>query len=91
MDSEADLGMGNIMELGLLDIWTSREMSELRESFYSNRPVNSCIGCGQYEGLDLFRTPAGRKMARMILARYKPDLKKPDAQLRIMINNIEVI
>lgn len=71
MDAEEDLGIGNILEMSLLKMWRSLKMRELLNSFYLKRLNNSCIGCGQYEGLDLFRTPTGRKMAEMNLARYK--------------------
>jgi hypothetical protein len=66
-----DLALGHIMDSTLLDIWTGGRMRDLRLSFPRNCQVDTCSGCGQYEGLDLFRTPAGRRMARLNLARYQ--------------------
>jgi MoaA/NifB/PqqE/SkfB family radical SAM enzyme len=70
MDSK-DLSLGHILENSLLELWTSNRMRGLRTSFERGCRPLTCQGCGQYEGLDLFRTPAGRKLARETRARFE--------------------
>jgi len=60
MDAIEDLGIGNILENSLGDIWRSHRLRELRESFVDGNVNPTCARCDVYENLDLFRTREGR-------------------------------
>ncbi len=63
MDAVADLGIGNLRERSLVEIWTSAEMKRLRESFTAGGLNATCAGCDMYRGLELYRTAEGRTRA----------------------------
>src|SRR6266496_2640124 len=63
MDAISDLGIGNIMDASLLEIWTSSRMKSLRSSFMDGSLNATCAGCDMYRDLELYRTSEGRKRA----------------------------
>jgi radical SAM protein with 4Fe4S-binding SPASM domain len=66
MDAIPDLGIGNIMEAALLEIWTSSRMKSLRSSFFKDGDLNAtCADCDMYRDLELYRTSEGRKRAEI--------------------------
>jgi len=71
MDAEQDLGIGNILESNLLDLWRSDRLRQLRESFRDGRMNPTCSGCDMYRDLELYQTSEGRERARINLARNR--------------------
>ena len=71
MDAVIDLGIGNIMESSLIDIWQSHRMKELRESFGTNSLNKTCAGCDMYREPEIYRTFEGRKKAKLNQQRLK--------------------
>lgn len=69
MDAVPDLGIGNVLEQDLLEIWTSDRMKRLRASFGTEELNRTCAGCDMYRGLELYRTSEGRERARISQAR----------------------
>ena len=65
MDAIQDLGIGNIMDAALVDIWTSGRMKSLRLSFEHGSLNTTCAGCDMYRNLELYRTSEGRKRAEI--------------------------
>lgn len=74
MDAMADLGIGNIREQSLLDIWRNDGMRRLRESFGTGELNKTCAGCDMYRGLELYRTSEGRERARINQARGEGEI-----------------
>lgn len=60
MDAIDDLGIGNIREESLGDIWRSHRLTKIRESFYNGTVNPTCARCDVYENLDFYRSPEGR-------------------------------
>jgi hypothetical protein len=69
MDAIADLGIGNILNSDLLEIWRSHRLRELRDGFGTNALNKTCAGCDMYRDLEFYRTRAGRLRATMNRAR----------------------
>jgi radical SAM protein with 4Fe4S-binding SPASM domain len=69
MDAAADLGIGNVMEESLLEIWRNDRMRHLRASFGTPELNRTCAGCDMYRDLELYRTSEGRERARVNRAR----------------------
>lgn len=65
MDAIADLGIGNIMESSLGEIWASNQMRALRSSFNNGSLNPTCNGCDMYRNLDNYRTAEGRERAKI--------------------------
>lgn len=65
MDAIPDLGIGNIMDGALLEIWTSSRIKSLRSSFMDGTLNATCAGCDMYRDLELYRTSEGRKRAEI--------------------------
>lgn len=65
MDAIPDLGIGNIMEASLGDIWTGGRMQALRSSFNNGSLNLTCNGCDMYRDLELYRTTEGRERAKI--------------------------
>lgn len=63
MDAVRDLGIGNILEASLLDIWTGKRIKDLRRTFEEGSLNETCAGCDAYNNLELYRTREGRKRA----------------------------
>jgi Iron-sulfur cluster-binding domain len=70
MDAIADLGVGNVLNSHLLDIWTSPALKQLRASFGTPHLNRTCAGCDMYRGLELYRMREGRERARLNHARH---------------------
>jgi radical SAM protein with 4Fe4S-binding SPASM domain len=64
MDATADLGIGNILDSSLLEIWQSQRLKELRGSFGTNSLNKTCAGCDMYRDLEFYRTGEGRRRGR---------------------------
>jgi MoaA/NifB/PqqE/SkfB family radical SAM enzyme len=71
MDFIDELSIGNILDSSLLEMWTGPKMGDLRARFEAGTTGAPCRGCGQYEGLDRFRTSGGRRAAARHLERYR--------------------
>lgn len=69
MDAVTDLGIGNILNADLGEIWRNEKMTSLRASFGTTQLNQTCRSCDMYRGLELYRTAEGRKRARLNLAR----------------------
>jgi radical SAM protein with 4Fe4S-binding SPASM domain len=65
MDATRDLGIGNIMESSLGEIWTSSRMKTLRSSFKDGTLNPTCSGCDMYRDLEKYRRSEGRERARI--------------------------
>jgi MoaA/NifB/PqqE/SkfB family radical SAM enzyme len=69
MDAVADLSIGNILQSGLLEIWTGERMRSLRAGFGTEALNKTCAGCDMYRDLELYRTSEGRERAKINLER----------------------
>jgi hypothetical protein len=69
MDAVKDLGIGDINQSSLLDIWTGARTRELRTSFKAGGLNPTCAGCDMYRGLEFYRTRDGRRRAELNRAR----------------------
>ena len=69
MDGTKDLGIGNILQSSLADIWSGQEIRQLRSSFSVGGLNSTCSGCDMYRGLEFYRTAAGRRRAEVNRAR----------------------
>ena len=65
MDAIEDLGIGNVLENSLGDIWRSHKMRELRESFANGNLNPTCARCDVYEDLSLLRGAEGRLRVKL--------------------------
>jgi len=65
MDAFTDLGIGNILESPLLDIWRGEAVREQREAFKGGSLNPTCAGCDMYRDLELYRTREGRRRAAL--------------------------
>lgn len=63
MDAITDLGVGNVLEAALGELWTGDRMERLRASFGEQELNKTCGGCDMYRDLELYRTSEGRKRA----------------------------
>jgi radical SAM protein with 4Fe4S-binding SPASM domain len=70
MDAMTDLGIGNIQNSTLSEIWTGARMQEIRASFADGTLNKTCAGCDMYRDPELYRTPEGRERARINKARH---------------------
>ncbi|MBI3590564.1 MAG: radical SAM protein [Candidatus Melainabacteria bacterium] len=71
MDAVNDLGIGNILESSLLDIWKSQKIKDIRSSFGTNCLNKTCAGCDMYREPELYRTFEGRERAKINHQRLK--------------------
>lgn len=76
MDALDDLGIGNVMESSLADIWASQAMKALRSSFADSSLNATCAGCDMYRDLELYRTREGRSRAQINLNRHNGDFSR---------------
>ena len=65
VDAIEDLGIGNVMEQSLGDIWRSDRVRQIRESFGRPDLNPTCAGCDMYRNLELYRTREGRERAKI--------------------------
>jgi MoaA/NifB/PqqE/SkfB family radical SAM enzyme len=70
MDAVGDLGIGNLGERSLAEIWASDGMKRLRESFAGGGLNATCAACDMYRNLELYRTAEGRARARINQERH---------------------
>ncbi len=70
MDAVADLGIGNILDSSLMELWRSQQLRELRNSFGTNSLNKTCAGCDMYRDLEFYRTGDGRRRATLNRARH---------------------
>lgn len=63
IDAIKDLGIGNILEEDLSQIWGGHKLRELRASFGTPGLNATCAGCDMYRDLELYRTSEGRQRA----------------------------
>jgi MoaA/NifB/PqqE/SkfB family radical SAM enzyme len=69
MDSIKDLGIGNILQNSLGEIWAGTQMSSLRAGFSSAGLNPTCAGCDMYRDLEFYRTRDGRRRSALNRAR----------------------
>ncbi len=74
MDAVSDLGIGNILESNLLDIWLSYKMKEIRSSFGTDLLNKTCAGCDMYREPELYKTFEGREKAKINKQRLKGEI-----------------
>ncbi len=79
MDAVKDLGIGNILQSPLGEIWTGGQMRGLRESFSKGGLNPTCSGCDMYRDLELYRTSEGRRRAELNRARARGEHVKSEA------------
>jgi hypothetical protein len=71
MDAIADLGIGNILQASLLEIWSGECLKQLRSSFGSELLNKTCAGCDMYRDLEMYRISEGRERAKINRDRYE--------------------
>lgn len=69
IDGAANLGIGNVLEKPLGEIWRSEQVRQLRASFGTPKLNPTCAACDMYRDLELYRTGEGRERARVNRAR----------------------
>jgi hypothetical protein len=78
MDAVKDLGIGNILQSSLHEIWTGAPVQKLRSSFSQGGLNPTCSGCDMYRDLELYRTSEGRRRATLNRARAEGRTVKSD-------------
>jgi radical SAM protein with 4Fe4S-binding SPASM domain len=68
-DRSTDLGIGNVMDTPLGELWRSERTRRLRASFGTPALNPTCAGCDMYRNLEIYRTGEGRERARVSRAR----------------------
>jgi radical SAM protein with 4Fe4S-binding SPASM domain len=76
MDATKNLGIGNILQSHLSEIWTGATTQTLRTSFTDNTLNSTCKGCDMYRDLEFYRTRDGRRRAELNLARAEGTVVK---------------
>ena len=71
MDAIPDLGLGNILDSSLMDLWSSDRLKKIRAEFGTEQLNRTCAGCDMYRNLDMYRTSEGRKRAELNMARHE--------------------
>jgi len=80
MDGVNDLGIGNVLQSSLSDIWQSSGMRELRSSFNTSRLNKTCAKCDMYRDLEFYRTADGRRRAALNTTRREGHIVKAEAR-----------
>jgi radical SAM protein with 4Fe4S-binding SPASM domain len=80
MDATKDLGIGNILQSSLSQIWTGQRVRELRSSFEDGGLNPTCAGCDMYRDLEFYRTSEGRRRAELNRARLNGQVLKVRAR-----------
>jgi radical SAM protein with 4Fe4S-binding SPASM domain len=78
MDAVKDLGIGNILQSSLHEIWTGAAAARLRSSFSEGGLNATCSGCDMYRDLELYRTSEGRRRAALNRARAEGRVVKSE-------------
>lgn len=76
MDATRDLGIGNILQSSLAEIWAGAKMHALRSSFGSDRLNATCAHCDMYRNLEFYRTGDGRRRSELNRARHSGRIVK---------------
>ena len=76
MDAIVDLGIGNIKNDTLLNLWQAAQLKKLRESFKAKTLNPTCSTCDMYRNLELDRTSEGRQRAEASRARSRGEVVK---------------
>src|SRR5579863_4575510 len=76
MDATKNLGIGNILQAHLSEIWTGAATQTLRASFAGNTLNSTCKGCDMYRDLEFYRTRDGRRRAELNQARAEGKVVK---------------
>lgn len=79
MDAVKDLGIGNILETSLGEIWRGTRMRGLREGFGTAVLNPTCAKCDMYRGLEFYRTSDGRRRSALNRARGEGKFVKAKA------------
>jgi radical SAM protein with 4Fe4S-binding SPASM domain len=79
MDAVKDLGIGNILQASLADIWSGHSMLKLRSSFGSGALNSTCTNCDMYRNLEFYRTRDGRQRSALNQARKQGRILKTKA------------
>jgi hypothetical protein len=79
MDAVKDLGIGNILQSSLREIWRGAAIERLRSSFSQGGLNPTCSGCDMYRDLELYRTSEGRRRAGLNRARAEGQTVKSEA------------
>lgn len=74
MDAVVDLGIGNLKNDTLLNLWQGSLLKQLRESFTTKTLNPTCSGCDMYRNLDLYRSSEGRQRAQANRARSRGEI-----------------
>lgn len=80
MDALQDLGIGNIMQSSLAQIWSGERIRQLRSGFKSGDLNSTCAGCDMYRDLEFYRTGQGRDRAKLNRARSEGQIVKARAR-----------
>jgi radical SAM protein with 4Fe4S-binding SPASM domain len=78
MDALDDLAIGHVLQDDLVDVWRSRGMQRLRESFGTTALNGTCSHCDMYRDLELYRTGEGRTRASINRRRGLGELVRRD-------------
>ncbi len=81
MDAIDDLGIGNVLEQSLGDIWRSDRARRIRGEFGTSRLNPTCAGCDMYRNLELYRTREGRERARINRLRGRGEVVKREREV----------
>ena len=76
MDAVSNLSIGNILNSGLMEIWTSSRMKEIRAGFGTKSLNKTCAGCDMYRKPDFYKTSEGRERAKINLQRFGKKIVK---------------
>jgi len=79
MDAVNDLGIGNILQASLAEIWSGHSMLKLRSSFGSGALNSTCSNCDMYRNLEFYRTRDGRQRSALNQARKQGRILKTKA------------
>lgn len=80
MDATKNLGIGNIKNASLRDIWVGDANRVLRSSFSTATLNSTCAGCDMYRDLEFYRTRNGRRRAELNLARAEGKTVKAESK-----------
>jgi len=82
MDAIADLGIGNILNDSLGNIWRSSRMARLRDGFIDGSINDTCRRCDNYQDLTLYQKAEGKERARLNRLRHEGgwEIRTPDAE-----------
>ncbi|HXZ30703.1 MAG TPA: radical SAM protein [Terriglobales bacterium] len=79
MDAVEDLGIGNILQTSLSEIWSGSKLRGLRSSFAARVLNPTCATCDMYRNLEFYRTSDGRRRSALNQARKQGQVVKAKA------------